>query len=357
MANVKTFTENIDNASIEQINELISLPAFEECKIRIMPDVHAGIGCVIGFTADLGEKVIPNIVGVDIGCGLSVALLANKQIDFALLDRTIKDQIPNGFGKVHSFSKKEFDFSKLYCFDELNKIDYLHKSLGTLGSGNHFIECDVDTDGNYFLIIHTGSRNLGIQIAKIYQNKAIERCKGMNIPKALRYLEGKDRECYLHDMKICQEFAAANRKKIQDIICESMGLVVEDSFETIHNYISFEDNIVRKGAISAHAGERLIIPLNMRDGCILGTGKGNSDWNESAPHGAGRIMSRAEARKQLSLEDYTNTMEGIYSSSVVEETLDEAPFAYKPSGEIVSKIEDTVDIEKILKPVYNFKGF
>ena len=179
----------------------------------------------------------------------------------------------------------------------------------------------------------------------------------MNIPKALQYLEGEDRECYLHDMKICQEFAVANRKKIQDIICKSMGLVVKDSFETIHNYISFEDNIVRKGAISAHAGERLIIPLNMRDGCILGTGKGNSDWNESAPHGAGRIMSRAEARKQLSLEDYTAIMEGIYSSFVVEETLDEAPFAYKSSEEIVSKIEDTVDIEKILKPVYNFKGF
>lgn len=357
MANVKIFTENIDSASIEQINELISLPAFEECKIRIMPDVHAGAGCVIGFTANLGEKVIPNIVGVDIGCGLSVASLANRHIDFTLLDRTIENKIPNGFGKVHSFSKKEFDFSSLCCFDELNKVDYLHKSLGTLGSGNHFIECDVDADGKYFLVVHSGSRNLGTQVAKIYQDKAIERCKGLNIPKALCYLEGADRERYLQDMKICQEFAVANRKKIQGIICESMGLVVEDRFETIHNYISFDDNIVRKGAISARAGERLIIPLNMRDGCILGVGKGNSDWNESAPHGAGRIMSRTEARKQLSFEDYVATMEGIYSSSVVAETLDEAPFAYKPSEEIVSKIEDTVDIEKILKPVYNFKGF
>ena len=363
-----------------------------------MPDVHAGAGCVIGFTGNLGNKVIPNIVGVDIGCGMLCVELGNIDIDLEKLDKVIRKYIPSGMN-VHNEKVKDYDFTQLYCYKELkNKDGWLEKSLGSLGGGNHFIEIDIDDDNNKYLVIHTGSRNLGKQVAEIYQNKAIEYCsykKEMNdekqkvikeykeqgkekeiqkalvdinnkyqgktkLPKDLCYLEGKDREDYLHDMKLCQEFAKQNREYIADTIIYEIGLgtLKYDTiyFHTIHNYINFEDNIVRKGSISARKGERVIIPMNMRDGCIIGIGKGNEDWNYSAPHGAGRTMSRNIARQTLKMEDYKNSMNGIYTTSVNEETIDEAPMVYKPMEEIIEHIKDTVEVEKIIKPIYNFKA-
>ena len=394
MKNLKIFTNNIEQSAREQIDLLLEQEAFKDCKIRIMPDVHAGAGCVIGFTGNLGDKVIPNIVGVDIGCGMLCAELGNIDIDLEKLDKTIRQYIPSGMN-VHEKKVKDYDFTQLYCYKELkNKDGWLEKSLGSLGGGNHFIEIDKDNDNNKYLVIHTGSRNLGKQVAEIYQNKAIEYCsykKEMQeekntiikqykeqgkekeiqqtlieinnkyngktkLPKELCYLEGKDREDYLHDMKLCQEFAVLNRDYIAYKICKELNILCIDYFHTIHNYIDFEDNIVRKGSISARKGEKVIIPMNMRDGCIIGIGKGNEDWNYSAPHGAGRIMSRNIARQTLNMQDYKNSMNGIYTTSVNEETIDEAPMVYKPMEEIIEHIKDTVEVEKIIKPIYNFKA-
>ena len=359
-----------------------------------MPDVHAGAGCVIGFTGNLGDKVIPNIVGVDIGCGMLCVELGNIDIDLEKLDNIIRQYIPSGMN-VHEKQVYDYDFAQLYCYNKLkNKDGWLEKSLGSLGGGNHFIEIDVDNENNKYLVIHTGSRNLGKQVAEIYQNKAIEYCsykKEINeekntlikeykeqgrekeiqqalieihkkyegktkLPKDLCYLEGKGREDYLHDMKLCQEFAVLNRSYIAYKICGELNILCDNYFHTIHNYIDFEDNIVRKGSISARKGERVIIPMNMRDGCIIGVGKGNEDWNYSAPHGAGRIMSRNIARNTLSMEDYKKSMNGIYTTSVNEETIDEAPMVYKPMEEIIEHIKDTIEVEKIIKPIYNFKA-
>lgn len=353
--NLKIFTDNIEGKALNQIYELAKLPPFEDCKIRIMPDVHAGTGCVIGFTGNLGDKVIPNIVGVDIGCGMLTCNLGKFILDLVKLDEIIRKVVPSGFD-VHT---KEKDFPKLEqlrCIDELKNLSRIYCSIGTLGGGNHFIEVDVDNCGNRYLIIHSGSRNLGKQVADIYQKKAFESMVGEHIPKDLCYLTGSIKEDYLHDMRICQEFAQLNRKTILDNICKELGIEPKDYFETIHNYISFEDNIVRKGAISANKGEKLLIPMNMRDGCILGVGKGNDDWNCSAPHGAGRLMSRSEAKKVVSLADFEESMEGVYSTSVNQSTIDESPFAYKPPQEIIDKIGDTVEIIDILKPIYNFKA-
>ena len=394
MKNLKIFTNNIEETAKQQIDLLLEQEAFKDCKVRIMPDVHAGAGCVIGFTGNLGDKVIPNIVGVDIGCGMLCVSLGNIDLDLTHLDETIRNYIPSGMN-VHEKKVAYYDFSQLYCYNELkNKDGWLEKSLGTLGGGNHFIEIDIDDEGNKYLVIHTGSRNLGKQVAEIYQNKAIEYCsykKEMQeeknkiikeykeqgrekeiqqalidinnkyngktkLPKDLCYLEGKDREDYLHDMKLCQKFALLNRNYIAYKICEEMNLICDDYFQCIHNYIDFEDNIVRKGAISARKGEKVIIPMNMRDGCIIGIGKGNEDWNCSAPHGAGRTMSRNIARQTLTMEEYKNSMSGIYTTSVNKETIDEAPMAYKPMEEIIKHIKDTVEIEKIIKPIYNFKA-
>ena len=394
MKDLKIFTNNIEESAKEQINLLLEQEAFKDCKVRIMPDVHAGAGCVIGFTGNLGNKVIPNIVGVDIGCGILCVELGNIDIDLEKLDNIIRQYIPSGMN-VHDQKVKDYDFTQLYCYKELkNKDGWLEKSLGSLGGGNHFIEIDIDDDNNKYLVIHTGSRNLGKQVAEIYQNKAIEYCsykKEMNeekqkvikeykeqskekeiqqalieinnkysgktkLPKDLCYLEGKDREDYLHDMKSCQEFAVLNRDYIAYKICKELDILCNNYFHTIHNYINFEDNIVRKGSISARKGERVIIPMNMRDGCIIGVGKGNEDWNYSAPHGAGRTMSRNIARQTLKMEDYKNSMNGIYTTSVNEETIDEAPMVYKPMEEIIKYIKDTVEVEKIIKPIYNFKA-
>lgn len=396
MKDLKIFTNNIEQEAIDQINLLLEQEAFKDCKIRIMPDVHAGAGCVIGFTGNLGDKVIPNIVGVDIGCGMLCVELGNIDLDLERLDKVIREYVPCGF-EVHNERKARFDkLQDLKCYRELKDTKRLERSIGTLGGGNHFIEVDVDEENNKYLVIHTGSRNLGKQVAEYYQELANQLCNynigeykdkqqkliqeykeqgrkqeiqnALNelrkeykvnrnkIPKDLAYLEGQYREDYLHDMRICQEFAIKNRSYIAYIICKELDILCESFFETIHNYISFDDNIVRKGSISARKGEKVLIPMNMRDGCIIGIGKGNDDWNQSAPHGAGRIMSRMKAKEKLNMLDYKMSMAGIYTTSVNEETLDEAPMVYKPMQEIIECIGDTIDIVKIIKPIYNFKA-
>lgn len=406
MKDLKIFTDNIEQEAINQIDLLLEQEPFKNCKVRIMPDVHAGAGCVIGFTADLGDKVIPNIVGVDIGCGMLCVELGKIDIDLEKFDEIVNKYIPAG---RNIREQKLMDFEKindLYCLRELKETKKFNRAIGTLGGGNHFIEIDTDDDNNKYLVIHTGSRNMGKQVADYYQNLAIELCSGKeelyikkekiikdykeqgrkaeiqkalkelekeyennqpNLPKDLCYLEGKYREQYLHDMKICQEYASINRLSIaKEILMNYFQLtyvpeikyppIMNDRFETIHNYIAFDDNIVRKGAISAKKGERVLIPINMRDGSIIAIGKGNKNWNESAPHGAGRIMSRNKAKETFNLEDFRESMKDIYSTSVVKETIDEAPFVYKPMKEIIENIKDTVEIEKIIKPIYNFKA-
>ena len=396
MADLKIFTENIEPEALNQIYTLINQPAFSNCKIRIMPDVHAGAGCVIGFTADLGDKVIPNIVGVDIGCGMLTTNLGNIDINFEKLDDVIRRYVPSG-KNVHEVENPIVNdiIDKLYCKNELKNKEWLKKSCGTLGGGNHFIEVDTDSNGNKYLVIHSGSRNIGKQVAEIYQQMAIDdisgksnfkeesekliaeykkngkereisnaikelkqsyKKDGLKIPKDLSYLVGEHREMYLHDMKLCQEFADTNRKTMRNIICIHMGWKIEETFQTIHNYIEHDTNIVRKGAISARKGEKLLIPINMRDGCIIGIGKGNTDWNQSAPHGAGRIMSRSRAKEEISIEEFEKSMQGIYTTSVNQSTIDESPMAYKSMEEILENIKDTVEIEKIVKPIYNFKA-
>lgn len=407
MKNLKIFTDNIEQEAVEQIDLLLQQEPFKNCKVRIMPDVHAGKGCVIGFTADLGNKVIPNIVGVDIGCGMLCVELGNIDLDLQKLDEVINNCIPAG-RNIREHKLLDFEpINNLYCLRELKETKKFNKAIGTLGGGNHFIEVDADNEGNKYLVIHTGSRNLGKQVADYYQNLAIELCSGKeemyqkkeeiiktykeqgrkaeiqkalkeleaeykqnkpNLPNELCYLEGKYREMYLHDMKICQEYASENRKMIVNTILKNIMYFKDniqpleswdfkdDYFETIHNYISFEDNIVRKGAISAKKGEKVLIPINMRDGSIIAVGKGNKDWNQSAPHGAGRIMSRHKAKETFKLEEFKESMKDIYTTSVVEETIDEAPFVYKPMQEIIDNIQDTVEIQKIIKPIYNFKA-
>ena len=391
MSDLKIFAKTIDPKATQQIYTLLAQKAFADCKVRIMPDVHAGAGCVIGFTADLGDKVIPNIVGVDIGCGMLCVELGKVDIDFAELDKVIRENVPSGMN-VNEDANTPFDLHELKCYGRLRNVDWVERSMGSLGGGNHFIEIDVDDDGNKYLVIHSGSRNLGKQVCEIYQDKAIYNLHGNgarkqeidkliaeyrasgrqseiaeaiknikakfggSIPKDLCYIEGEMRQNYLHDMGYCQYFAVMNRAWIAEKIVRKMGLEMVNAFETIHNYIDMRSNIVRKGAISAKKGERLLIPINMRDGCIIGIGKGNEDWNCSAPHGAGRIMSRMEAKELLDLDEYKETMSGIFTTSVCNGTIDEAPMAYKPMQEIVDCIGDTVEIERIIKPVYNFKA-
>lgn len=399
MSDLKIFTKNVEQEAVDQIELLLAQDAFKDCKVRIMPDVHAGKGCVIGFTADLGNKVIPNIVGVDIGCGMLCVSLGQRDINFDELDNVIRSYVPSGRG-VHEGRILRFEeLQNLKCYRELRDTKRIERSIGTLGGGNHFIEVDVAEDGYKYLVIHTGSRNLGKQVADYYQNLAFELMSGKdklyeeqdrlikeykaagrkseiqnaiaelhrnfkavnpNIPKDLCYLEGKYREDYLHDMRICQKFAYINRVMIAQIICNHMGWGVDadmpDYFECIHNYIDHDSNIVRKGAISAKYGEKVLIPINMRDGCIIGTGKGNEDWNCSAPHGAGRVMSRTKAKELVSLEEFEKSMDGIYTTSVNQSTIDESPMAYKTLDEIVENIKDTVDVLAIIKPVYNFKA-
>ena len=392
------YTDIIEETAEEQIKLLCDQPFVKGSRIRIMPDVHAGKGCVIGFTADLGDMVIPNIVGVDIGCGMYTVELGKIGIDFEKLDEAIRKNIPSGM-KVHEGRIVRFpELMELKCYRELKDTKRLERSIGTLGGGNHFIEIDSDDEGNKYLVIHTGSRNLGTQVAEHYQSLAYELMCGKDklfrqqneliarykaegrrseiqaaikelrssfqahecfTPRELCYLTGEYREMYLHDMRICQEFASLNRVTIAGLILSAaFGMELSDCqrFETIHNYIDHERNIVRKGAVSAKKGEKLLIPIYMRDGSLICIGKGNPECNCSAPHGAGRMFSRNAAKEKFTLDEFQNSMEGIYSTSIHLSTIDECPMAYKSMEDIVDNITPTAEIVSIIKPVYNFKA-
>ncbi|MBR4655637.1 MAG: RtcB family protein [Oscillospiraceae bacterium] len=359
-ANAIVYTDEIESSAIGQIQALCDQPFAAGSKIRIMPDVHTGKGCTIGTTMTVGEYVVPNLVGVDIGCGMDVVFLKEKRINLPTLDSFISKNIPHGRDvreKPHRNSER-IDLSELECFGSIDTRRAL-ESIGTLGGGNHFIEVDRDEEENLYLIIHTGSRNLGLQVAEYYQKLAYESVGGRSqneIPFELAYLSGKDRDRYLHDMAIMQRYAALNRQTIRDCILDAMKLHEEDFFTTVHNYIDLEHGILRKGSVSAREGERLLIPLNMRDGALICIGRGNDDWNQSAPHGAGRLFSRTQAESSFTLSAFKKSMAGIYTTTVSQDTLDECPMAYKDPQTIISAIGDTVRIEKQIRPIYNFKS-
>ncbi len=358
------FNDNVDEESYRQIQEFCNQEIFSGTRIRIMPDVHAGKGCVIGYTADLGEKVVPNLIGLDIGCGILVTRLGRLDLKYDKLDKFIRQKIPHGFKRNKTADPEDYprDFTENLrgtCdFLGIDFMDHL-KGIGSLGGGNHFIEVAVDSRKEKWLLIHSGSRNFGLQVATWHQDKAIVECrkKGVEIPRHFAYLEGGPREDYTRDMKVAQEYARLNRREMSRRILDHLGIKKPgEQFETVHNYINFDDGIIRKGAVSAQSGERLVIPLNMRDGSLIARGKGNPEWNFSAPHGAGRRLSRNQARKQLDMEDFKKAMKNVWTSTVSEKTLDEAPGAYKPKREILQCIAETVEIEETLKPLYNFKA-
>ncbi len=383
----------VEDEAIEQIRRMCDHEFTRDSKVRIMPDVHAGKGCTIGTTMTITDKAVPNIVGVDIGCGMYTVNLGKVDIDFKRVDEAAHF-IPSG-RNVWDGRKEKFDLTKLKCYRNLKETKWLERSLGTLGGGNHFIEIDEASDGTKYLVIHSGSRNLGKQVAEHYQQLAIELNRGIEdylkardeiirsykaqgrkneiqaalkqlswdkankettIPEDLCFLYGRYLEDYLYDAVICQEFARRSREKMAEILIDYTGMTAGEGFHTIHNYIDTDEMIIRKGAIAAHKGEKVLIPINMRDGSILAAGKGNPEWNYSAPHGAGRIMSRTKAKNTLSLEEYKRSMEGIYTTSVNEATLDEAPGAYKSLEDIIEVIKESVDVIDIMKPVYNFKA-
>ena len=387
------YAKVIEDEAIEQIRRMCDYPLTEGSSIRIMPDVHAGKGCTVGTTMTIKDKACPNIVGVDIGCGMYTVKLADRELDFEMLDEAAHF-IPSGMN-VWPGRIERFDLTGLRCYRGLRDSRRLERSLGTLGGGNHFIEVDRASDGTYYLVIHSGSRNLGKQVAEYYQQLAIDlhrgkeeyfrtrdeiirtykeegrkneiqnalkelkrnyELKALDAPEDLCWLYGEFLEDYLHDVEICQRFARRSRGKMAEIILERTGMTALDSFHTIHNYIDTDEMILRKGAIAAHKGERVLIPINMRDGSVIAVGKGSPEWNYSAPHGAGRIMSRSKAKSELSLEEYKASMEGIYTTSVNESTLDEAPMAYKALDDIIDVIRETVDVIEVMKPVYNFKA-
>lgn len=386
------FAKVIEEEAAQQIQRMCDCEFAEGSVIRVMPDVHSGKGCTIGTTMTVRDKVVPNIVGVDIGCGMYTILLNEREIDLVRLDEAAH-YIPSG-KNVWNERKERFDLTQLRCFRNLKDTRRLERSLGTLGGGNHFIEADRASDGTLFLVIHTGSRNLGKQVAEYYQHLAVESHQGrgeeyeqkrdaliaeykaagrrkeiqkalkeiewprtpLSVPEELCWLTGRYLEDYLHDVALCQEYARINRELIAFILMERAGLTGAEAFHTIHNYIDTDEMILRKGAIAAHKGEKVLIPVNMRDGAILAVGRGNPDWNFSAPHGAGRILSRSAARQKLSMEEYADAMKGIYTTSVGPDTLDEAPMAYKPLSDIVDVVAESVDIIEIIKPIYNFKA-
>ena len=385
------FAKEIEKTAADQIRTMCSLPFTEGCRVRIMPDVHAGVGCTIGTTMTVRGKAVPNVVGVDIGCGMLTVRLADRRIDFARLDE-VCHWIPSGMN-VWESPREPFGLDALRCYAKLSRTGRLRNSLGTLGGGNHFIEIDRSDDGTLWLVIHTGSRNLGKQVCQHYQELAVALAEGREeyteemprlierlkaegrqreiqqelknlraavnhkaAPDALCHLEGRHLDDYLHDVKICQEFARRNREIIAGLILERTGLTAEERFHTVHNYIDTDEMILRKGAIAAHRGERVLIPINMRDGSILAVGRGSEEWNFSAPHGAGRIMSRKAARERLSLEAFEEAMRGVYTTTATLSTIDEAPMAYKSMEDILDAVRDAVDIEQIIRPVYNFKA-
>lgn len=385
------YAKVIEEEAIEQIRRMCDYEFTEGSRIRIMPDVHAGKGCTIGTTMTVKDKAVPNIVGVDIGCGMYTVNLGKGELHLEKLDEAAHF-VPSG-KNVWEGRQEKFDLTRLRCYRSLKDSKRLIRSLGTLGGGNHFIEVDRSEDGTNYLVIHTGSRNLGKQVAEIYQKLAIELHQGKEeyfkkrdaliaeykaagrkseiqaalkeikwqnrdllIPEDLCYLYGSYFEDYLADVEICQEFARRNREKIAEVLLERTGLTGSEAFHTIHNYIDTEEMILRKGAIAAHEGEKVLIPINMRDGSVLAVGKGNKDWNYSAPHGAGRLMSRTKAKESLSMQEYKKEMEGIYTTSVNEATLDEAPMAYKSIDDILDVIKESVTVIQVMKPIYNFKA-
>lgn len=381
----------IEAQAIEQIRRMCNYEVTDYTKIRIMPDAHAGKGCVIGTTMAIFDKIVPNIVGVDIGCGMYAVNLGKADIDLEKLDEVVH-RVPSG-NKVWDVRRTMFDLSELECLKFIKDMDRIGRSIGTPGGGNHFIEVDLASDGCKWLVIHSGSRNLGKQVAEHYQRMAVlyrrdddkyasrrllicERYKEQGreneiadalkrldreheqreaVPDDLCYLTGRHMESYLHDAEVCTRFAKINREKIATFILNEMGLDVKEGFHTIHNYVG-KDMIIRKGAISAREGERVLIPINMRDGSIYARGLGNREWNYSAPHGAGRVMSRTNARKSIDLEEYRKAMKDVYSTSVCEKTLDEAPMAYKSIDDIMGVIGETVEVLDVWKPIYNFKA-
>ncbi len=389
-AEAKVFTDVVDNESISQVINLLNQPYVEGSKVRMMPDIHAGAGCTIGTTMTIKDKICPNLVGVDIGCGMETIRIKETHIEPQKLDKVIRANIPSGFeirSVPHRYAK-DIDLSDLHCAKRVN-TNRAYNSIGTLGGGNHFIEANKDETGNIYIVVHSGSRHLGLEIANFYQESAYKsltsyskeeidavitqlkesgrqkeiqnilkemKAKKSPVPKPLAYVEGDMFERYLHDMKIAQKFASLNRQAMMDIIVKEMGLHVVEQFTTIHNYIDVDNMILRKGSVSAKDGERLIIPINMRDGSLICTGKGNSDWNYSAPHGAGRLMSRSAAKETFTVSEFKKQMEGIFTTSVNRSTLDECPMAYKSIEDIVGNIEPTVSIDAILKPIYNFKA-
>ncbi len=351
--------DNVEYSTLDQLKEMMDLDTFEKSNIVIMPDCHAGKGSVVGFTSTLTDKIIPNVVGVDIGCGMLTANLGKLgEIDFKAFDNQVKRSIPAGFNirrDIHPLAKK-FESAINFVFDKYpitDKRDRFLYALGTLGGGNHFIELDKDTEDNIYLVVHCGSRNFGLQIANYFQTLA-KSTTGRNYNIA--HLEGENMTDYFACMKIALNYALLNRKIIISELIRHFKVEPIEVFDTMHNYIDFEDNIIRKGSILAKTKEKVLIPLNMRDGSIIGYGKGNADWNYSAPHGAGRLYSRTKAKSELSIENFKKDMEGIYSTCVVEATLDESPSAYKESSFIINAIKDTIDVDKIIKPIYNFKS-
>ena len=382
-----------EEEAIEQIRRMCDYEFTAGSRIRIMPDVHAGSGCTIGTTMTVVDKAVPNVVGVDIGCGMYTINLGKVDIDFEKVDEAAHF-MPAGL-KVGDEKREDFDLAELRCYKLLRNVDWLEKSLGTLGGGNHFIEIEQAEDGTKYLVIHSGSRNLGKQVAEIYQKKAVDMLSGkedlakaseelvqkykaagrkkelqralkelkqefrkfkQQVPDDLCYVSGEALEDYLHDVEICQRFARRNREKMAEVLLGRTGMTAGEAFHTIHNYIDTEEMILRKGAIAAHKGEKVLIPINMRDGSVLAVGKGNPEWNYSAPHGAGRLMSRRAAREQLDMKEYRETMKGIYTTSVNASTLDEAPMAYKSLEDIIDVIRESVDVIEVLKPIYNFKA-
>jgi len=385
------YAVTLEDVAKKQIEEVCNQIEFAACKIRIMPDVHAGRGCTIGTTMTITDKVVPGMVGVDIGCGMETVKIAEREIDFVKLDGVIREFIPCGF-EIREMAHpllQEIDLNKLRCISEVN-IDRANRSIGTLGGGNHFIEIDKSDTGELYLVVHSGSRHLGCEVAEYYQaegyrmlcgnakyqvaeaieklkhegrfqeiQSTIEALKAQNhisLPKDLAYVEGRLFDDYIHDMKIIQHFAVLNRQAMTDIILEQMHLTEVERFTTIHNYIDTEEMILRKGAVSAKEGEKILIPINMKDGSLICIGKGNPDWNNSAPHGAGRLMSRSAAFRKLSMDQYKFEMDGVYSTCVVEDTLDESPMAYKSIDEIKSQIIPTAAVVEQIRPVYNFKA-
>lgn len=343
------YAKVVEDDAIEQIRRMCDYEFTKDSKIRIMPDVHAGKGCTIGTTMTVTDKVVPNIVGVDIGCGMYTVNLGKGDIDFVKLDEAAHF-IPSGMN-IWEGRQEKFDLQELRCYRSLKNTKWLEKSLGTLGGGNHFIEVDRASDGTNYLVIHTGSRHLGKQVAEISWN-----AREATMPEDLCFLYGQYFEDYMHDVEICQRFARRNREKIAEILLDRTGLTGTDGFHAIHNYIDVEEMILRKGAIAAHTGEKVLIPINMHDGSVLAIGKGNPEWNYSAPHGAGRIMSRTKAKNELNLDEYKKVMAGVYTTSVNAATLDEAPMAYKSLDDIIDVIRESVDVIEVMKPIYNFKA-